>query len=450
MTLLVGRDRLPDPSTFRAVLGKDDILAAMENRKDQGEAWRNLIGAQFERWIYTDNVNAREAAFRRAYDDRIEAIFTVTGQQLENPLQQADDDFRNAQMRSGPKPRYVRDIDRMRQSRTDAFNERLSALADQFPDEPDLFRTLSLEDAIAVTQRAQEEHAEAHRRAAETGVSDAGRIGADILGGLGALFRDPLQVGALGVGGGAGTGRTVAARLFQVILSEAAVNAGVEGAVQLAGYNWRKQAGLDASVGQSLQQVGLAALFGGGFGGLFQGGAEVAHALGRPVSPDLMRRAAHGDADAVFAVAETLGTGVNDRDRRLLTIAGEAAGDDAAAFGQALDEPGARVLADEVMRSIEHDAPFPAEIRDTAEIADDAAEITPDTLAPADAAEPGSADELADLALAEAGYAEADLWDALPVGKDAEGNTLHATHEDMMADAERDGFLADLVQSCKE
>ncbi|MCW5697926.1 MAG: hypothetical protein KIS96_14495 [Bauldia sp.] len=46
--------------------------------------------------------------------------------------------------------------------------------------------------------------------------------------------------------------------------------------------------------------------------------------------------------------------------------------------------------------------------------------------------------------------AKPDLWDMLPAGTEADGQARHVTHADMLDDAERDGFFADLIKSCKD
>jgi hypothetical protein len=43
-----------------------------------------------------------------------------------------------------------------------------------------------------------------------------------------------------------------------------------------------------------------------------------------------------------------------------------------------------------------------------------------------------------------------DIWDAMPAAKNADGATLHATHETMIADADRTEFFGDLIASCKD
>ncbi|RWF46918.1 MAG: hypothetical protein EOS50_32880 [Mesorhizobium sp.] len=42
------------------------------------------------------------------------------------------------------------------------------------------------------------------------------------------------------------------------------------------------------------------------------------------------------------------------------------------------------------------------------------------------------------------------IWDAMPAAKDADGSILHATHETMIADADRTEFFGDLIAACKD
>jgi hypothetical protein len=45
---------------------------------------------------------------------------------------------------------------------------------------------------------------------------------------------------------------------------------------------------------------------------------------------------------------------------------------------------------------------------------------------------------------------QVDLWDAMPAVKEADGKVLHATYDSMIEDAERTGYLSDVVRFCQD
>lgn len=298
--------------------------------------------------LYRDGSTAQSLATAEAYERRIKAIHEATGVQLVNPARQPG---------STVGPGGVRTI-RSAQEVDAEFRQQLFEVAEAHPDAAaviGLDRPIR-EDALAVTKQAEEEF--------NAAMADAGRLSTvsrfgNVLGGsIAAMARDPLQVTTLFMGAGPSSARTVGGRLLQTILSEAAINAGVEGAVQASSQSWRKEAGVEHGLGPALQQVALAAAFGGGFGGIVAGGGEVFRALGKAPPPGALERIAAGeplDGDFV-AVADALGRPMNDAETRLADLVTEQATLDRDSFGPppaGIAPEEAAPMAAEALRAIE-------------------------------------------------------------------------------------------------
>lgn len=330
-------------------------------KAERSKAFDDLYAATREVQIYRDNFNSEEMAVAEAYERRNAAIFEATGTQLANPLKQArgltGGEFglgeANIDFSSGA-------------ARFDPFADwdaKIDDLTRQYPAQMQLINPRPVrEDAYRIAQEAE--------TGANAAVSDAAvltgpqRFGASIGGAFSGMIRDPLQVASFFIGGSGGTAKTLLGRITQAVMTEAAINAGIEGAVQVASNKWKREAGLDASVGTALTQVGLAAAFGGGIGGLVQGGREVFKAAGKAVPEDLLVRAANGDAAAIGEVAELAGVPLDAETRRIVAIAAEQEGLDRVAFGAALDAgPDAARVAERTLNAIESDLPLPPEAR---------------------------------------------------------------------------------------
>ncbi|RWN47184.1 MAG: hypothetical protein EOS03_12565 [Mesorhizobium sp.] len=305
---------------------------------------------------YRDNSNGEQAARAEAYEQRNNAIFDATGVQLDNPMK--FDLFKlKAEPGAGglPEPSARDDIAAQEQ----AWRDKAAALA---RDKPEFAGVIAIdrpviEDAYAITRGAEQAAAAAERQADAAGLSGARRLGASLGGGLAGALRDPLQVATLAAGGGVSSpARAFGWRLLESVFTEAAVNGGIEAGVQLSSRDWKQRAGVDASLSTSLKQVGLAALFGGGFGGLLEGGREVGRLLGRDVPEDVLTRAASGDPQPgdFSTIAEALGVKADPATVRAADLAAEQPALDAAAFGpvpEGLDEDEAAVMAAQALRA---------------------------------------------------------------------------------------------------
>lgn len=340
--------RDPAPPTFAPSF--DSIERAENSAAPLWEATRDLQ-------IYRDNANAEDSAIAEAYSRRNRAIFDATGLQLKNPRR----DFSDADLQeaarvgdAGGDPWAI-----MQRSEQDWLRQ-VQQLARERPEHAAVIaagRAIQ-EDAFAITRGAEKRFAQANSDAADLGTPR--RLLNVLGGGVSGMLRDPLQVFTLTAGGGiAGGARSVAGRIFSMMFTEAAVNAGVEGAVQAASQDYKRQAGVEHGLGDALQQVGIAALFGGGFGGLLQGGAEVLRLTGKAVPEEMLRRAAQGTPEPgdTRAIAEALGLQLDARTEAIAELAAEQRDLDSVAFGAPpaqISETTADAMAAQAVRAIEN------------------------------------------------------------------------------------------------
>jgi hypothetical protein len=349
--------KLPDRPTFA------------ENFADIGEAGdaaQRLWDASRDLGVYRDNTTAFDAAEKEAYARRIRAIHEATGVMIDNPALKPE---------STVGPNGQRTI-RKRQDVEAEFRQALFDIAEAHPEHASaigLDRPIR-EDAFAVMREAEARFADAAGAAASL---PAWRRYANVLGGgFAGMMRDPVQVATLFAGGPISTGRSVGLRIAETMLTEAAVNAGVEALIQASGQAFRREAGVENGWGPALEQVGLAALFGGGAGGLIAGGGEVFRALGRSAPEGALERIAAGEAlpEDVPALADALGLVPDPETMRTAALAAEQADLDRAAFGsppEGLSPPEASQAAADAVRAIDN----PPDIMPSADTAERLAQI---------------------------------------------------------------------------
>lgn len=250
-----------------------------------GEAtWGELASSSWRAAELAQNFNSGTAALEDAYSARIDDVFKATGIRLEHPLYVREQPAK-------PGYRQIGEIDRQAPAR---FQAALNDLAAKYPDKARNIRAqVPIEtDAIQLARNAEQEYQ--IKRASR---QDWGGFFADLSGGFMGSLRDPIQTGALLLGGGPGAARTVMGRIATTALTEAGVNAAVAAAIQPEVQAWREQAGLPNGIGEAMQNVlmaGTAAgLIGAGGRGLYEGGA----ALMRGALPDEapLARALDGD-----------------------------------------------------------------------------------------------------------------------------------------------------------
>lgn len=329
-----------------------------------GEApLEEVFNAAFEQMRFVDNTNANERALYRAYDERIKAIQDLTGEARENPLRKAAQRQASAEagdaFRFSATPRHKRaPLPDYRAEEVQGFNDWLSAMEGRHPEAVGAIRAnIPVDrDAEAITRAADERlgRAMASRGGVMKWLTTLG-------GGMAGAMTDPVQVATMFAGGGAGGARTVATRIISTALREAAVNAGIEAAMQPAVQDWRGRAGLPSGMDEALQNIGFAGLAGGVLGGGMRALGELGGALAR-----------RGEAAQISSPREVEASAAVDA---------SFAGQRAATTGELAADPGARAI--EALRP--HRDRLPPEVRgaiDAAEMAEHQATLRPAALSP--------------------------------------------------------------------
>lgn len=229
-----------------------------------------IYGAARDASLYVDNTFAAAAAVEEAYRRRDDRIFALTGERLGNPYVTSREDASELNEWGLPighlavRERQLADW----KAKTRALAERRPELAGQIMD------ARSIEDeALAISRDADERFT----RLAGSRSGASAWLAAFIGGGAGAL-RDPVQVATLAAGGGPGAARTVFGRIMMTAATEAAVNAGVEAALQPIVQNYRAKAGIESGLGPAVRNVAFAGVFAGLLGA---GGRGLYEALAR-------------------------------------------------------------------------------------------------------------------------------------------------------------------------
>lgn len=317
---------LPDNPTF---------APTFEDGQREDRAASALWDATRDLQLFRDNANAEDYAIGEAYERRNRAIFEATGVQLPNPRRGFTDQDLQKGARiadAGGDPFAVMD------DLEADWQRRAAELAKERPEFAGVIAADRpiIADAQQLARDSETGMARAQQEAAAAKVGTARSLGNTLGGGIAGMLRDPTQVGTLFLGGGISSpARTVFGRLVERVLSEAAVNAGVEAGVQVASQDWKRSAGVEHGLGASLQQVGLAALFGGGFGGLVQGGGELFRLAGKTLPDEAFARLAAGEPQQgdMATIADALGMRLDPETVKAADIAAEQAAMDADAFG---------------------------------------------------------------------------------------------------------------------
>lgn len=262
-------DTLTELNAYRPTVAIGRTLVSIA--QDPG-AYLEVMAAAYRQQVLVDNTYAREEAITRAIDRRIADVERATGVTLDNYMRGAS--LGDISTMAGFELPVEQLDDRPAESARDFFHRRLQELAESFPDQAHLIRPdISIEDDARALARGSAEALEAALGREQ--VTGLGGVAATLVGSIGGSFRDPLQVATLFIGGGAGTAGSVALRIGQVALREAAINTGVVALMQPRVQAWREEAGLRAGVVPALENLGLAALFGAIPGGAIQGVREL-------------------------------------------------------------------------------------------------------------------------------------------------------------------------------
>lgn len=262
-------------------------------------AQNRLFTAAQRSAVLVEGMGGFSAAREQAYENRIETVRRLTGVTLENPehnayYKEAEAEYRTLREQGAITLADVQAGDHFAARRIalqrDIFNRKVSDLAESFPDKAQgLMFGQTIDDQALAIGKATAAELDNARRAV------GGDFMTEIAGGITGFMRDPFNLAATVIGGGAGTARSLIGRLAQVALREGAYNAGVEAVQQPAVQDWRRRLELENGVAPALENIGMAFAFGAVIGGGIQGLGEV---FGRSA------RGA-GDADAA-AVANIL------------------------------------------------------------------------------------------------------------------------------------------------
>ncbi|YBV97526.1 hypothetical protein M1D80_11795 [Phyllobacteriaceae bacterium JZ32] len=261
-------DRAPRPSIFlHDPVSSDSFSVAPTSWAD---AWTDLAAATDETQRVIENSIGDIAAQQDAYDRRIAAIHEATGVQLHSPMRSAWPDQAELQGMNGSENLY--------EYRKRTFDRELQDLAEKYPQHANVIlgKGSIREDRNQILRDAKTNFDIAVQNPS---LGPVGRFSAVIAGGLRGAARDPLQWGMAILGGGAGFGKTVAARIGTAIAGEAAINAGGEIVLQALSQARKEEAGLEHGFDDAARSVLFAGLFGAAFGGTVQGLGEVAPAL---------------------------------------------------------------------------------------------------------------------------------------------------------------------------
>lgn len=347
----------PDKPTFAP--SADSERAREQSAQDVWNATRDLM-------IYRDNSDAQFNARAEAYERRNRAIFEATGVQLSNPHKAFVSDRSSldaALDQAGPgrsTTRYAA-IKGWRDSMEQKWAADVRKLALDFPEKAAAIaaeRSIE-EDAIAITRGAETRATAVQQQADAAGVGAVRGLGNTFGGGVAGMMRDPLQISTLLIGGGfSAPARTVAGRILQTIAMEATINAGAETALQIASQDWRQKAGVEHGLEPALKQIGLAAAFGGGIGGLGRGIGELFSATGRASPAGLVERIEADELQPgdIRTLGDALGVEITPETARDFDMAIEQTAMDTDAFGPppaGVDDVEADRAASTALRAIE-------------------------------------------------------------------------------------------------
>jgi hypothetical protein len=339
----------------------------------EGFAWRvadfgNAMVAADKAWQFDQDISARRNALSDAIDRRNFDIERATGVTLENPWNGGYEGEARERLYKSGQPGNIWD------AREQIWLEKLGALQTQYPDHADKIKADRpiLDDARQLADYWSDRAAKG-----QPGLNAVAGLGASFLGSFQGFLRNPMNVALLPIGGGEVKAATIAGRIAEGFVREAAVNASQQALAEPAVQNWRAERGRESGVLPALEDIGMAGLFGGALGAGAQG------------MKSLASRAGAGERAALRDLAATP---VAEREPAIRGLA-QALDADEAAFA---DPPaGVKGLDTTVAQALDH-----------GEGASEALPEFPASLAsPSAPAQPGEADALARLAALDPGPA---------------------------------------------
>lgn len=274
-----------------------------------------VFNADYDANRYSWLTNSAQRASEKAYDDRIAAIKSETGVELDNPWRAEGTPLPIIVPQRGVfglPSISIASAGSVRDNAWRAFDARMQELAEQRPDLRDLFLRPLGDDAVRLQRDT------AHRAEDAFSRGPTGSWGARLAAGLVSSFEDPVNVMSLAAGPWGTVGQGAKAVIWSGV-KVGTINAAAEIASYPAIKEWRQRAGLEYTPQQLAEHAGIAFAFGfgldaGGRGGfrasrnLFQGG-EVVPAPSAPAggqTPQPLRPPPKDPATALEQAAKAL------------------------------------------------------------------------------------------------------------------------------------------------
>ena len=338
---LVPNEVLPPPDTrdwWTKVVDTNQVMHA------QRQAYAD------KQWYVDNPTSAPVDALSQAYSQRIAAVKSATGVTLDHPF---------ADLQSGVAQVGMFDF---RKAQEEKFQSDLKTLAIKHPDQVAVLQAdvPMMDQAKGIAFGFAQNASKADAAAQAAGITPTNQFINQTAGSFYGMVRDPMNVASLFVGGPEAAGaKTVAGRVLQRVATDAAINGGVQIPVQFAAENWRRQSGTALGTAGVWQEVGLAAAFGGGLGGLFQGGHEVFKALGKatPETTAALQRIQAGQPtpEDLHVIANAVGAPLQPAEIHDLSTAIQNDLADSAVLAKGAD---AKQVA-QVIHSLENNGPVP-------------------------------------------------------------------------------------------
>lgn len=286
-----------------------------------------------------DNVFARDRATEEAFDQRIAAVKTATGVELENPMRGGYAIDARKQIRDEVRANRLQTIDAkggIPEYQQNIFEQRLEELRQKHPDKMGELTFGDLGTQAKDIARGTEEDT---KKASAAATDPIASFGASVAGSLWAGRRDPLFLGSLFVGPVTAVGKSVLARVVDAGIRQGLFNAGVSALEQPVVQEWRREVGLKSGVEPALENIGMAFLFGAIPGAAFRGAHEAAKA--RPAIERVL--AGHPEPGDAEIAAKAVGAGMEPHEVTAVRI-----GEEMQSADRALLPPAAKNVAPEV------------------------------------------------------------------------------------------------------
>jgi hypothetical protein len=287
------------PETFAQAgegLSTAEMLADPEARRLWQEDFSRLISSAFEQSRFAESSNAISQALEEEYDRQNETIKAVTGVDLGNPMRIGSRSGVSINPDRAIFPTFLPEADTY--DRDQARADWLKRVQELKAGNKELSGFNLMDPQEGAYQRMRDAEARLGSAMGSNRLGATSKLFGQLVGGIGAVPYDPLQVATLAIGAGPSAARTVLGRVGATALREGAVNAAGTALLQPSVQRQRAEAGLEAGFGQAAENIAMGALIGGTLGA---GGRALVEAGGA-----LMRRAASAaTAPAIPQAPET-------------------------------------------------------------------------------------------------------------------------------------------------